>query len=409
MDVFAKCQKFVQAREAMAAGYYPYYLPFTGQDGTVCQLNGRELVMCGSNNYLGLTTDPRVTEAARAALERYGSSCTGSRLLNGNLWLHDELERRLAAFFGKPAALVFSTGYHANLGAIGGLLTHGDTVFLDREAHASAIDGCRMAQATVRTFAHNDPAQLRAKLAKSPPGAGTLVVVDGVYSMGGDVCRLPEIVDACRQFGARLVVDDAHGAGVLASGLGTSALFGRTDQVDLITITFSKAFASLGGAVLGSEEVIHYLRHHARSEIFSASITPANAAAALRALEIVAEEPWRCKRALDNAQYVGAQLRQLGLDVGASDSPIVPVHTGDPVTTVMAWRRLLELGVYANAILPPAGSPRLRTSFTAGHEQHHLDRVVEAFATLADDETLAGLVPTGRVVATAAAAAGSAA
>jgi 8-amino-7-oxononanoate synthase len=389
MDVLDKCQRFVRAREAMTAGYYPYYLPFTGHDGTVCQLGGRELVMCGSNNYLGLTTDRRVIEASRAAVARYGSSCTGSRLLNGNLWLHDELERRLADFFGKPAALVFSTGYHANVGTMSALLGPGDAVFIDREAHASAIDGCRMAPASIRMFAHNDPAHLRAKLAKCPPDAGKLVVVDGVYSMGGDICRLPEIVDACRQFGARLVVDDAHGAGVLAGGRGTSALFGLTDQVDLITITFSKAFASLGGAVLGSEQVIHYLRHHARSQIFSASITPANAAAALQAVEIVAAEPWRCTRALDSARYVGAQLRQLGLDAGDSESPIVPVHTGDPITTVVAWRRLMELGVYTNAILPPAGSPRLRTSFMASHEQHHLDRVVEAFATLADEETLA--------------------
>lgn len=399
MDILDKCQQFVRAREAMAAGYYPYYLPFTGHDGTVCQLNGRELVMCGSNNYLGLTTDHRVTTASRAALDRYGSSCTGSRLLNGNLRLHDELERRLADFFGKPAALVFSTGYHANLGTMSALLGPGDTAFVDREAHASAIDGCRLAQVPIRTFTHNEPAHLRARLAKSPPG-GKLVVVDGVYSMGGDICRLPEIVDACRQYGARLVVDDAHGAGVLAGGRGTSALFGLTDQVDLITITFSKAFASLGGAVLGSEPVIHYLRHHARSQIFSASITPANAAAALRALEIVADEPWRCTRALDNARYIGAQLRQLGLDVGDSESPIVPVHTGDPATTVVAWRRLMELGVYTNAILPPAGSPRLRTSFTAAHEQRHLDRVVDAFATLVDEETL-----TGRAVAAAGSAA----
>jgi 8-amino-7-oxononanoate synthase len=385
MDILEKCQKFVRAREAMAAGYYPYYLPFTGHDGTICQLAGRELVMCGSNNYLGLTTDRRVTEASRAALERYGSSCTGSRLLNGNLWLHDELERRLAAFFGKPAALVFSTGYHANVGTMSALLAPGDVVFVDREAHASVIDGCRMAQARVRSFAHNDPAHLRAKLAKCPAGVGKLVVVDGVYSMSGDICPLPEIAEVCAQFGARLVVDDAHGAGVLAGGRGTSALFGLTDRVDLITITFSKAFASLGGAVLGSEQVIHYLRHHARSQIFSASITPANAAAALRALEIVADEPWRCQRALDNARHIGGQLRQLGLDVGDSQSPIVPVHTGDPITTVVAWRRLLELGVYANAIVPPAGSPRLRTSFMATHEQRHLDRVVAAFATLADE------------------------
>jgi 8-amino-7-oxononanoate synthase len=373
----------------MAAGYYPYFLPFTGHDGTDCQLAGQDLVMCGSNNYLGLTTDHRVTAASQAALADYGSSCTGSRLLNGNLWLHDELERRLAQFFDKPAALVFSTGYQANVGTLSALLAPGDQVFADKEAHASVIDGCRMAGADLRLFAHNDVAHLRSRLAKAPAGGGRLVVVDGVYSMGGDICPLPEIADACAEFGARLVVDDAHGAGVLAGGRGTSALFGLTDRVDLITITFSKAFASLGGAVLGSEQVIHYLRHHARSEIFSASITPANAAAALRALDIVAEEPWRCERALANARYVTAELDRLGLDVGTtSGSPIVPIHTGDTANTVVQWRRLLDRGVYTNAILPPAASPRLRTSFMATHQQHHLDRVVAAFAGLSEVDNL---------------------
>jgi 7-keto-8-aminopelargonate synthetase-like enzyme len=297
------------------------------------------------------------------------------------------LERRLAEFFGKPAALVFSTGYQANVGTLSALLAPGDLVFADKEAHASVIDGCRLAGADLRLFAHNDVAHLRGRLAKAPAGTGRLVVVDGVYSMGGDICPLPEIADACAEFGARLVVDDAHGAGVLAAGRGTSAMFGLTDRVDLITLTFSKAFASLGGAVLGSEEVIHYLRHHARSQIFSASITPSNAAAALTALEIVAEEPWRCERALANARYVATELRGLGLDVGASDSPIVPVLTGDVANTVVSWRRLLDLGVYTNAILPPAASPRLRTSFMATHQQHHLDRAIDAFATLADPDT----------------------
>ena len=292
----------------------------------------------------------------------------------GTFGLHDDLERQLAAFFGKPAALVFSTGYHANLGTGSAMLGPGDIVVIDRDVHASLFDGCRMSGAPTRFFSHNDPDDLAAKLALCRVGAGKLVLVDGVYSMNGDICPLPEIVEVCERFGARLLVDDAHGAGVLGNGRGTCASFGLTDRVDLITLTFSKAFASLGGAVLGSEDAIHFLRHHARTEIFSASITPANAAAASAALRIVESEPWRCGAALDNAEYVGAGLSELGLDVVRSQSPIVSVNTRDASNTMVTWRRLMELGVYVNAVLPPAASPRLRTSYMATHQRHHSTR-----------------------------------
>jgi 8-amino-7-oxononanoate synthase len=399
MDVFDKCREFTLAREAMAAGVYPFFTSFESNDGATARFDGREMVMCGSNNYLGLTKDARVLEASRLALESLGSSCTGSRLSNGNLLLHEQLERQLAIFFDKPAALVFSTGYHANVGTVSALLSPRDVAILDREAHASVFDGCRMSGAPTRFFAHNDPDDLAAKLSLCRPQAGKLVIVDGVYSMGGEVCPLPAIVEVCERFGARLVVDDAHGAGVLGNRQGTCADFGLTDRVDLITVTFSKAFASLGGAVLGSEDVVHYLRHNARTEIFSASITPANAAATSAALRIAEQEPWRSRLALDHGRHVGTALRDLGLEINESQSPIVAVHTRDASSTMLAWRRLMELGVYVNAVLPPAASPRLRTSYMATHERPHLDTVVAAFATLRDEGLAPAAAPADRATA----------
>lgn len=391
MDLFDKCRSFTSAREAQRAGIYPFFVPFEDNDGATARLGGREIVMAGSNNYLGLTKDPRVLQASRQALETSGSSCTGSRLLNGNLALHEELEVELAAYFGKPAALVFSTGYGANVGTISALVSRGDQLFIDREAHASAIDGAQMTRGQLRFFSHNDAQDLRARLARSDPQVGRLVVVDGVYSMGGDLCPLPEMLDVCEEFGARLLVDDAHGAGVVGGGFGSCAQFGVTDRVDLITVTFSKAFASIGGAVVGDEEVIHYLHHHARSEIFSASMTPASTAAALAAVRIAATEPWRSRQALANARYVATALEGLGLQVGHSDSPIVPVHTQDAIGTALLWRRLMDLGVYTNVVLPPAATARLRTSFMATHTKEHLDRVVEAFATVRDEGLVASV------------------
>jgi 8-amino-7-oxononanoate synthase len=396
MDVLDKCREFTLARDAMTAGVYPFFTSFESNDGATARYGGRGMVMCGSNNYLGLTKDARVLEASRIALESLGSSCTGSRLNNGNLRLHEELEQQLAVFFDKPAALVFSTGYHANVGTVSALLSPSDVAILDREVHASVFDGCRMSGAPTRFFAHNDPDDLAAKLSLCRAQSGKLVIVDGVYSMGGELCPLPAVVEVCERFGARLVVDDAHGAGVLGNGRGTCADFGLTDRVDLITLTFSKAFASLGGAVVGSEDVIHYLRHHARTEIFSASITPANAAAASAALRITEQEPWRGQLALDHGRHVGAALGELGLEVSESQSPIVAVHTRDASSTMLAWRRLMQLGVYVNAVLPPAASPRLRTSYMATHERDHLDTAVAAFATLRNEGLVPAAAPTGR-------------
>lgn len=391
MNLLDKCHTYTIAREAIAGGYYPYFVPFDNGDGATATLDGREIVMAGSNSYLGLTRDPRVIEASRKALETVGSSVSGSRLLNGNLRLHEELEEELADFLGKEAALVFSTGYGANLGTIGGLVDRDDEVILDAEAHASSIDGARASGAQISYFAHNDVAALEARLSAGSASRGRLVVVDGVYSMAGDLGPLPEIVNTCKEHGAQLLVDDAHGAGVIGGGRGTSAFFGVTESVELITVTFSKAFASIGGAAAADADVIHYLRHHARAQIFSASMTPANTAAALAALRITRSEPWRGVQAISHASEVVAALRHQGYDVAPTESPIVPILTGELTSTVMAWCRLMELGVYVNAVLPPAASPRLRASFTANHTQEHLDRVIEAFQIVADEGLLATL------------------
>ncbi|HIP86967.1 MAG TPA: pyridoxal phosphate-dependent aminotransferase family protein, partial [Anaerolineales bacterium] len=286
MDLFEKCRSFTQAKEVQAIGLYPYFIPLTDSEGTVAWVGDHRLIMVGSNNYLGLTTHPKVRQAAIDAVHRYGTSCTGSRFLNGTLELHLELERRLAEFVGKEAALVFSTGYQTNVGTISALVGRGDFAITDKEDHASILDGCRLSFGRMRRFPHNDVEALERVLAGIPEEAGKLVIVDGVFSMSGDIAPLPDLIAVCRKYGARLMVDDAHSVGVLADGRGTAAHFGVTDQVDLIMGTFSKSFASLGGFIAGDADVIHYIQHHARSLIFSASIAPANAAAALAALEV---------------------------------------------------------------------------------------------------------------------------
>ncbi|WP_437088103.1 aminotransferase class I/II-fold pyridoxal phosphate-dependent enzyme [Streptomyces sp. enrichment culture] len=378
-----KCASYTRAREARNAGLYPYFVNFDARDAGVARTaDGREVVMCGSNDYLGLSTDPRVVAAAAEASARYGAGCTGSRFLNGNLDLHDRLEQELADFFGKPAALVLTTGYQANLGAVAGLCGPGDLILIDKEAHASLIDAARLSRAKIQWFAHNDTADLAGKLRRTAHRGGVLVIADGVYSMAGDLCPLPELVDVCGQFGATLLVDDAHGAGVLDKGRGTCSHFGLTAEVPLITLTFSKAFGSIGGAVLGDEEVIDYLRHNARSLIFSAGAGPADTAAALESLRILRDEPWRCTAVADNAAYMRRELTALGYRVGAGATPIVPVDTGDDLATMRAWNLLLEEGVYVNAVLPPAASPRLRTSYTAVQTREHLDRAVAGFAAV---------------------------
>jgi 8-amino-7-oxononanoate synthase len=379
MDIFTKCFDYQDARMAQAAGLYPYFLPLEDTEGTEVVVDGRRILMIGSNNYLGLTTDPRVRQASIDAVARYGTSCTGSRFLNGTLKIHQELEARLAAFVGKPAALVFSTGYQVNLGTISSLVQRGDVVVLDKDDHASIVDGCAMALGEMRRFTHNDMAHLDRMLGAIDPKAGRMVVVDGVYSMGGDLAPLPEIIPVCQKHGARLMVDDAHSLGVMGKGRGTGAHFGVTDQVDLIMGTFSKSFASLGGFIAGDADVIHYIQHHARSLIFSASMPASNVAAVLAAVEIMETEPERVERLWDVTERMRAGLKALGFNMGPSVTPIIPIQTGDVATTILAWKKCFDAGLYTNAVLAPAVPPDqclLRTSYMATHTDEQIDRAI---------------------------------
>jgi 8-amino-7-oxononanoate synthase len=378
-DLFAKVDTFTLARQAQREGWYPFFTPLEDTEGTEVIYQGRRLIMIGSNNYLGLTTDPRVRAAACAALNRYGPSCTGSRFLNGNLRLHEQLEHELAAFVGKESALVFSTGFQVNLGVIGALVGRGDVAIIDRDDHASIVEGCRATFGEIKRFQHNNMADLARVLRLCSPRAGKLVIVDGVYSMGGDLAALPEIVRLCQEYGARLLVDDAHATGVIGGGRGSAAHFGLTDQVDLIGGTFSKAFASLGGFVAGDERIIHYIKHFASAFIFSASITPASTAAALAALQIMRDEPEHCTR----VNVIGARMRdeyrRLGFEIGATTTPIVPLIIGDDKQTILFWKGLFEAGIFTNAVIPPACPPhaaRLRTSYMATHTDGQLDQVL---------------------------------
>jgi 8-amino-7-oxononanoate synthase len=382
MDVFEKCFHFEDAKEVMRNGYYPYFIPMSSNDGAVSEHRGRKLIMCGSNNYLGLTTHPAVRQAAREAIDRYGTSCTGSRLLNGTLELHEQLERELAAWVDKPAALVFSTGMQTNLGTISSLVDRDDVVILDKEDHASIVDGARLSWGKVARFPHNDLRALEEILKKVPESKGKLVVVDGVFSMEGDIAPLPAISKLCKRFGARLMVDDAHGQGVLGGGRGTVAHFGLARDVDLIMGTFSKSFASLGGFIAGDEDVIHYIKHRARSFIFSASASPANAATALAALHVMQDEPERIDRVNQIGDRMRRAFKELGFDTGDSATPIIPIIIGDNERAFIAWRLLFEKGIFVNAAVSPAvteGRQLLRTSFIASHTEEQLDQVLEAF------------------------------
>jgi len=382
MDIFAKCAQFTAAKEAIAGGYYPYFIPLTENEGSEAVFRGHRLIMCGSNNYLGLTTHPKVRQAALDAIHRYGTSCTGSRFLNGTLELHEQLEHELAEWVGKEAALVFSTGMQVNLGTISALVGRGDYVILDKQDHASIVDGAYLSWGETRRFRHNDMDDLERVLQSLPEDKGKLVVVDGLYSMEGDIAPLPEMIPICKKYGARLMVDDAHAMGVLGGGHGTAAHFGLTEGVDLIMSTFSKSFASLGGFIAGDEPVIHYVKHHARALIFSASIPPANAAAALASLQVMREEPERIARVNQIAEYMRREYRRLGFDIGSSETPVIPIIIGDDTRTLMTWKALFDAGVFVNPVLAPAtpeGRQLLRTSYMATHTDEQMERVLTIF------------------------------
>jgi len=384
--LFDKCRNFTRAREIQAAGLYPYFKPISRSEDTVVVIEGKERIMMGSNNYLGLTHHPEVLTAARAALERFGSGCTGSRFLNGTLDLHEQLEAELADFLGKEACLVFSTGYQANLGVISGLVGRGDVVFLDKLDHASIVDGAKMSHGETVRFNHGDLAGLERKMQRVPEGTGTMVIVDGVYSMEGDVADVPNLLKVTQRLGAALALDDAHSIGVLGpKGDGTAAHFGLTDEVDLIVGTFSKSLASIGGFAAGTENVIHYLKHHSRPLIFTAALPPANTAGVLAALHVMQREPERRDQLWTNTRRLQQGLRSLGFDIGPTETPIVPVLIGPLEKTFLFWRRLFDAGVFTNPVVPPAVPPslcRLRTSLMATHTADQIDRALDTFATL---------------------------
>lgn len=385
MDIFEKCFTYQDARMAQAAGLYPYFLPLEDTEGTEVVVDGRRILMIGSNNYLGLTTDPRVRQAAVDATLRYGTSCTGSRFLNGTLRIHQELEARLADYVGKQAALVFSTGYQTNLGTISCLVQRGDVVVADKDDHASIVDGCMLALGELRRFSHNDLGHLDRVLGGIDPKAGRMVVVDGVYSMGGDLAPLPQLIEVCKTHGARIMVDDAHSLGVMGGGRGTAAHFGVTDDVDLIMGTFSKSFASLGGFIAGADDVIHYIQHHARALIFSASMPASNVAAVMAALEIMENEPERVDRLWEVTERMRAGLKRLGFNMGPSVTPVIPIVTGDVATTILAWKKCFEAGLYTNPVLAPAVPPDqclLRTSYMATHTDEQIDRALDILGTV---------------------------
>jgi len=380
-----KCRRFTRARDLRASGLYPYFRPITDSEDTVVVIEGRQRIMLGSNNYLGLTHHPKVIEAAESALRRYGSGCTGSRFLNGTLDLHCRLEESLARFMGKEACLVFSTGYMANLGLVAGLVSRRDVVYLDKLDHASIVDGAHLSAGEVVRFNHGDLGDLERKLA-ARAGGDALVMVDGVYSMEGNIADLRALAPLTRRFGAVLAVDDAHALGVLGpNGQGTSAHLGLSDEVELITGTFSKSLASIGGFIAGSAEVIDYLKHHSRPLMFSASLPPASTAGTLAALEVLQAEPERRARLWDNTRRLQAGLRSLGFDIGPTQTPIVPVLVGTLDRTFLFWRRLFDDGVFTNPIAPPAvpaAACRLRTSLMATHTDQQIDACLEAFGRI---------------------------
>jgi 8-amino-7-oxononanoate synthase len=383
-DLFDKCFRFTAAREAVAKGVYPYFQPIEHSYDTEVVIRGERKIMVGSNNYLGLTHHPYVLERAQAALHRYGSGCTGSRFLNGTLDMHEELEERLAVLMGQESALVFSTGYQTNLGILGALASRTSLVLQDRLNHASLVDGSQLSGGQMVRYPHRDLTTLRRLLERHWDAAGgVMIATDGVFSMEGDIVDLPAIVALAREFGARVLVDDAHAVGVLGhSGGGTSQHFGIEGEVDLVMTTFSKSFASIGGVVAGPDAVVHYLKHHARTLIFSASMPPSAVATVLACLDVLEREPERRTDLWDNAAYLRSGLQNLGFDTVTSETPIIPVVTGNMDRTFAFWRALFDAGVFTNPVLPPAvpdNSCRLRTSVMATHSRDQLDKVLEAF------------------------------
>ena len=388
MDIFDKCMNFTRAKEAMESGIYPYFKAIRDNNGPRVVMDGREIIMIGSNNYLGLTKDPRVQEAAIKAIEKYGTSCSGSRFLNGTLELHEELEAKLAAFVKKESALSFSTGYQSNLGAISTIVTKDDLILTDKTNHASIFDGIFLSAGihmgvNVRRYKHNDMDDLERVLSKLDPDKPKMIITDGVFSMEGDIVNLPRMVEIAKKYKTRIYLDDAHGLGVEGkTGRGTQEHYDIWDEIDLVMCTFSKSFASLGGFIAGKSEVVHYIKHFSRPLIFSASIPPANVAAVLKSLEIIESEPQIVQKLQETGKKMIREFQSLGFNTGESETPIVPIIIGGDEKTFEFWLKLFEEGVYTNPVISPAVPPDrslIRTSYMATHHDDDLDIVLETF------------------------------
>ncbi|MEX0594184.1 MAG: aminotransferase class I/II-fold pyridoxal phosphate-dependent enzyme [Balneolaceae bacterium] len=382
-DIFKKAYDFTKADEVKELGLYPYFKPLQATDGSVVKIEGRDVIMAGSNNYLGLTNDPRTIEAAQNVISTYGTGCTGSRYLNGTLDLHLELEEKLAAFMNKEACVLFSTGYQTNEGSIQTIAGRNDIIFSDKDNHACIVVGTQISNANTVRFRHNDLGHLRKLLEKADPDAGKIIISDGVFSMSGILADIPGLVELAEEFNARLYLDDAHAIGVIGDGgRGSASVFGLLDKVDLVSGTFSKSFASLGGFIVGEQPVIDFIRHHSPAHIFSASMPPANVATVLKALEILQSEPWRLERLEGISNFMRKELSTLGFNVWNSQTPIIPVVIGDMMDCFKFWKDLFEEGVYVNAVVPPAvpqNQALVRTSYMATHTDEQLDKVLSAF------------------------------
>jgi len=385
MDLFEKCSKFDVVKQLKDAGIYPYFHKLESKQAPEVKMEGQDVIMIGSNNYLGLTSHPQVIAASMAAVEKYGTGCSGSRFLNGTLDIHVQLEKELAEFLRKEDVVTFSTGFQSNLGIISAIAGRNDYILCDKENHASIYDACRLSYAKMLRFAHSDMDDLERLLQTIPQTAGILIVTDGVFSMGGDICKLPQIVALAKRYGARVMVDDAHGLGVLGErGRGTAEYFGLEDDVDIYMGTFSKSLASLGGYMASTKEVCDYVRHNSRPFIFSASIAPSSVAAARASLDVLKNEPQRVARLREISNYMRKKLISLGVEAGGNtDTPIIPIYTYFNRRTFVACKMLFERGVYVNSTVSPAvpvGSSLIRTSYMATHTEEQMDRAAERIA-----------------------------
>ncbi|HAH32726.1 MAG TPA: 8-amino-7-oxononanoate synthase [Elusimicrobia bacterium] len=383
-DLFEKCRDFTIVKELTEAGIYPYFKEMASEQAPEVEIEGKKFIMFGSNNYLGLANDPRMKQAAIDAVKKFGTGMAGSRFLNGNTVLHTELENRLAAFKGREAALIYSTGYQMNLGVVSALVGKGDVAVVDKLDHASIFDGCKLSNGEIRRFRHNNVQDLERVLKDVGPKRGRLVIVDGVFSMEGDIAPIPEIAKVCKKYGARFMVDDAHATGVLGkTGRGTCEYFGlEHGEVDLVVGTCSKSFASIGGFVVGAKDVLHYIQHISRSMMFSAALPPSSTASIIKAIDIIETEPERIKHLWDNSKYLLERFKALGFNTGETKTPIIPIIIGDDIKTFSLWKALYENGLFTNPVISPAVPPKrslIRVAVTATHTRAQLDRALNIF------------------------------